>query len=208
MLRAPSAGRSLNGVRKTWISPCRPSLSCRQKVGQQTGCQLLRVVHLSLPDRSDNVDAWVWRVQTRERGGQLHGRAAGLLVHPQGFYLPIRAALTAHGPLPAAWYGQQESYWIAYYDVLRRLGLARYRPADNDHLDGWAALAQSCGWWWPGEDMCVIVERPAAIHTQPIPGGWHEQVQLHHGNRPPVEYRDGWRPPLKQPDHRPRPGNH
>jgi hypothetical protein len=125
-----------------------------------------------------------------------------------GFYLPIRAALTAHGPLPVAWYGQQESYWIAYYDVLRRLGLARYRPADNDHLDDWAALARSCGWWWPGEDMCVIVERPAAIHTQPIPGGWHEQVQLHHGSRPPVEYRDGWRPPLKQPDHRPRPGNH
>jgi hypothetical protein len=116
-----------------------------------------------------------------------------------GIYLPVRATLTAHAPLPVAWYGQQESYWIAYYDVLRRLGLARYRPADNDHLDEWAVLGRSCGWWWPGEDVCVVVERPAAIHTEPIPGGWHEQVRLHHGSRPPVEYRDGWRPPVKQP---------
>jgi hypothetical protein len=81
-----------------------------------------------------------------------------------GFYLPVRAALAVHGPLPVAWYGQQESHWIAYYDALRRLGLARYRPADNDYLDDWAALA-------------------------------------------PVEYRDGWRPPLNHRDHQRRSGD-
>jgi hypothetical protein len=91
-----------------------------------------------------------------------------------GFYLPVRVAL---GPVPVCWYGQQEAYWIGYHDVLRRLGLARYRPADDRHLDEWATLARSCGWWWPGEDRCVIVQRPLAIHAQP----------------PAVEYRDGWR---------------
>jgi hypothetical protein len=108
-----------------------------------------------------------------------------------GFYLPVRAAL---GPLPVAWYGQQESFWIAYYDVWRRLGLARYPRADNEHLDDWAALARSCGWWWPGEDRCVVVERPAVIVTEPVPGAWHEQVRL-----VDVEYRDGWRPPMHKP---------
>jgi hypothetical protein len=114
-----------------------------------------------------------------------------------GFYLPIRAMLAVDGPLPVAWYGQQEAHWIAYYDVLRRLGLARYRRTDNDQLDDWATLAQSCGWWWPGEDRCIIVERPAAIHTRPIPAGWHEEVRLDHGRRAPIEYRDGWQPPLE-----------
>jgi hypothetical protein len=125
-----------------------------------------------------------------------------------GFYLPVRAVLAVHGPLPVAWYGQQESHWIAYYDALRRLGLARYRRADGEYLDVWAVLAQSCGWWWPGEEMCVIVERPAAIQVEPVPDGWHGQVQLHRGSRGPVEYRDGWRPLLNHPDHRHRPGGH
>lgn len=88
-----------------------------------------------------------------------------------GYYLPVRAAL---GPLPVCWYGQQEAYWIAHYDALRRLGFARYEAQDEAQLDDWAALARSCGWWWPGEEVCVIVERPASVT--------------------PVRYRDGWCP--------------
>jgi hypothetical protein len=109
-----------------------------------------------------------------------------------GFYLPVRAAL---GPVPVCWYGQQDAAWIAYYDVLRRLGLARYPSADGGHLDDWVALARSGGWWWPGEKVCVVVHRPAVIRTEPVPGGWYEQVRLQHGTRPAVEYRDGWHPP-------------
>jgi hypothetical protein len=44
--------------------------------------------------------------------------------------------------------------------------------------------------------VCVVVERPAAIHTRPVPGGLYEQIQLRHGDRPAAEYRDGWCPPL------------
>ncbi len=97
---------------------------------------------------------------------------------------PVRAALSAPWTVPVCWYGQQDAYWIAHYDVLRRLGLARYRSDDNDWLDLWAELARSCGWWWPGEDVCVIVDRPSTVHI----------------GRPPdrsVGYRDGWRLPLK-----------
>jgi hypothetical protein len=112
-----------------------------------------------------------------------------------GFYLAVRAVLAAPGQLPTAWYGQQDAYWIAYYDMARRNGLARFRPADNDHLDDWATLARSCGWWWPGEEVCVVVERPASVHTEPVPGGWYDEVRLRHGSRPAVEYRDGWCPP-------------
>ncbi|MEV7229599.1 DUF6745 domain-containing protein [Polymorphospora sp. NPDC051019] len=115
-----------------------------------------------------------------------------------GFYLPVRAALSAYGRLPVAWYGQQEAHWIGYYDLLRRLGFARYRPADADHLDDWAILARSCGWWWPGEDVCVVVERPAVIRTESVPGGWHGQVRPRQGDGGPVEYRDGWRPLLNR----------
>ncbi len=111
----------------------------------------------------------------------------------QGFRAPVRTALAGHGPVPVCWYGQHDATWVAYYDVLHRLGLASYRPDDLDHLGRWIALARSCGWWWPGEDVCVVVDRPELVRTEPVPGSWHEEVRLQrHG----VRYRDGWRPPL------------
>lgn len=108
-----------------------------------------------------------------------------------GFRQPVLGALP--GPVPVCWYGQQDAAWIAYYDALHRLGLAAYRPDDLDHLGHWAALARSCGWWWPGEDVCVVVDRPELIRTEPVPGTWHEEVRL---RRDGVRYRDGWHPSL------------
>lgn len=92
------------------------------------------------------------------------------------YHLPVRAQL---GPdLPSAWYGQQEADWIAFFDVLRRLGLARYPMADEEQFDCWAALARTTGWWWPGETVCVAVERPRAIDTRAVPGSPHEEVRV------------------------------
>jgi hypothetical protein len=109
----------------------------------------------------------------------------------QGFRAPVRMALAA--PVPTCWYGQQDAAWIAYYDALHRLGLARYGPNQLDHLGHWAALARSCGWWWPDEEVCVVVDRPELVRTEPVPDTWHEEVRLRPGG---VRYRDGWHPLL------------
>jgi hypothetical protein len=112
----------------------------------------------------------------------------------QGFRAPVRAVLAVgRDGVPMCWYGQQEASWISYYDALRRLGLADYRPDDLDHLGCWAALARSCGWWWAGEELCVVVERPATARTEPYPGTWHDEVRLKPGG---LRYRDGWQPLL------------
>jgi uncharacterized protein DUF6745 len=87
-----------------------------------------------------------------------------------GLAWPVRSALAAGGPVPVHWYGQHDAGWVAHLDVIQRLGLAPCVPA----FDDWATLARSAGWWWPGEELCVVVERPVSVE--------------------PVEYRDGWRP--------------
>lgn len=115
-----------------------------------------------------------------------------------GFFLPVRAALAAAGrPVPSAWYGQQDAYWVAYYDVLRRLGLARYRPADEAQLDEWVTLARCAGWWWPGERTCVLVDRPVVLRTERVPGGLHDERRPARDGAPPIAYRDGWSPSLR-----------
>lgn len=109
-----------------------------------------------------------------------------------GFRQPVRRLLAAaHGPQAVCWYGQQDAAWIGYYDILRRLGLARYGPDDAEHLNHWIAVARSCGWWWPGEHVCVVVERPESVHVEPVPRALHDEVRL---RRDGVRYRDGWCP--------------
>lgn len=99
----------------------------------------------------------------------------------RGVYLPIRAALGAD--VPVCWYGHQDASWIAYFDGLRRMGLARY-PAS---FDRWVTLTRAAGWWWPGERDCVLVERPVELKASPVPGALHGEVALER-----VVYRDGW----------------
>ena len=113
----------------------------------------------------------------------------------QGCYLPIRAAAAREfgdgRPLPVCWYGQQDVSWLAYAQVLERLGFARVRAGLSIHYGQWQALARSCGWWWPGEEVCVVVERPVEVSVEPVPDAVHGEVRL----RPDgVRFRDGWRP--------------
>jgi hypothetical protein len=100
-----------------------------------------------------------------------------------GLYLRVRAAL---GPTPVAWYGNQDAAWLGHLDAHARLGLGPSPAA----FQTWLTLARSAGWWWPGEDRCVMVERPAVLKTEPVPGAWHDEVRL----AGPIVYPDGWSP--------------
>ncbi|GIM94164.1 hypothetical protein [Paractinoplanes toevensis] len=101
-------------------------------------------------------------------------------------YNPIRAAIPgfpSRDAVPVCWYGHQDAAWIGHADVLHRLGLA----APVGAFGTWVTLARAGGWWWPGESHCVLVDRPAVIRTEPIPGAWYGELRLR-----TVEYRDGW----------------
>ncbi|WIX85436.1 DUF6745 domain-containing protein [Amycolatopsis sp. DG1A-15b] len=82
----------------------------------------------------------------------------------------IRAAIPRS--LGLHWYGQQDAYWVV--------------PRSGDpELELWATLVRSCGWWWPRDGVCVVAERPLAIHTD-------DGHRLHNGSGPAVVYPDGW----------------
>ena len=102
-----------------------------------------------------------------------------------------RDALASGVPLGVVLHRQQDASWVAY-DVRQRLELARYGLDETAHLSEWEALVHSCGWWWPDEEVCVVVERRVTVRTEPVPGTWHE-VRLQRGG---VQYRDGSQPTL------------
>ena len=119
------------------------------------------------PDKEDRHKPWpvLPPVQAIEAGVPLREVLRQSLHTPiaAGLTWPVRAALGPQGTLPVCWYGQQDATWIGLHDIIRKLGLAQFRPRDAEQLDEWACLARAAGWWWPGEDVCVLVERPASI---------------------------------------------
>jgi hypothetical protein len=131
-------------------------------------------------------------------GQSLRGTLAGALV------APLRAALAqavgkdagqdqldpAGGVI--AFRGQHDAAWVGYYDIRRRAGFGGYASADLGELDVWAALARSAGWWWPGEGLCVMAERPATVHTEPLAGSHHGELRLHRADGPAISFADSF----------------
>lgn len=82
----------------------------------------------------------------------------------------IRAALP-HS-IGLHWYGQQDAYWV-------------WPGSGDPERELWAEVVRACGWWWPRDGVCVVAERPLAIHTD----GEH---RLHSETGHAVVYPDGW----------------
>jgi hypothetical protein len=89
------------------------------------------------------------------------------------------------------WYGQHDAHWIAHYDVRRRLRTLTSSAADDHQLDLWAETARSCGWWWPRDGWCIVAERTAVVHTEPVPGAVHDERRTHNPRGPAIGYADG-----------------
>ncbi|WP_252858606.1 DUF6745 domain-containing protein [Rhodococcus erythropolis] len=89
------------------------------------------------------------------------------------------------------WYGQQDAHRIAYYDTCHRYGLATFRSEDRELLDVQTALADSTGWWWAFDDVCIMAERPRVLHSERIPGSARGERRLHHSDSPALEFADG-----------------
>nr|WP_229746264.1 hypothetical protein [Rhodococcus trifolii] len=100
-------------------------------------------------------------------------------------------SLVRHPTGSVAWYGQQEAHRVAFYDIHRTLGISVFRGADHAILDTQKALAGATGWWWAFDHICVMSERPRILHTEPLPGGVHNERRLHGHNKPAIQFVDG-----------------
>lgn len=67
--------------------------------------------------------------------------------------------------LGLGWSGQHDADWQAEFDEHHRVHGVRCGPADRALLDVWETLTRSTGWWWPRDGVCVMAERPVAVHV-------------------------------------------
>ena len=117
----------------------------------------------------------LWPTLRRSIRDSVAGALRGELATPSGLH----------------WYGQHEAHWIALYDLHRRVDGVPFGAEDLAQLGLWAAIARSCGWWWPRGDVCVIAERPLVLRTEQV-SEVYGAARLHHATGPAVAFPDGW----------------
>ncbi|GAA2894822.1 hypothetical protein GCM10020220_101080 [Nonomuraea rubra] len=79
---------------------------------------------------------------------------------------PLQRAHTGEFSWSNRWYESQLVPWIAHYDALRRVAGVVFTAEQLRQWELWATVAASCHWWWPAEHVCVVSERPVALHTE------------------------------------------
>ena len=113
--------------------------------------------------------------------------------------LSLRSSLSSslgsslHSSVASYWWGQHESYWVAFYTFGPRIGVL-YAPDKAEQLDWWAELAESCGWWAAYENIAIMCDRPEICtmeETGQFAGGMPTH-RLHSDKGPALRYRDGW----------------
>ena len=77
-------------------------------------------------------------------------------------------------------FGNHDAQWLGFYDFFGEV-----LNLDVSKLNGLTELAKCCGWWIPYENVCILQDRPLAIHKD-------NQGRLHNENGMAVEYRDSW----------------
>ena len=94
----------------------------------------------------------------------------------------LRASL---GEIGYHWWGQHESYWIAFYLFCRDVVGVTYDVKRSRQLDRWRDIAQSCSWWWSFENYMICCERPTVVTMD-------ERERIHAPAGPSIAFADGW----------------
>ena len=146
--------------------------------------QLMTGLLLELDARFTFAYSPLGRMAQREIRGPLRLSVANSLL------TPLRSAHDAPQLSRFAWYDVQCVSRVAHHDALRRMTGVAFTSEQTRQFELWATLARTCGWWWPREHVCVVSERPVAVHTEAL--NEDGVVRLHHADGPALSYADGW----------------
>lgn len=102
----------------------------------------------------------------------------------QGLVPAVNATMPVS--LGVGWSGQHDADWQAEIDAHHRLLGTRISARDRELLDVWETLTRTTGSWWPRDEVCVMADRPVAVHVD-------ADFALHNDKGPALAFADGSR---------------
>ncbi len=121
------------------------------------------------------------RIEWHRSVNRVVGEPLRLWVH-EGLLRAVNS--TVPGSLGVGWSGQHDAAWQAEFEAHHRVLGVRIGRQDRELLDVWETLTRSTGQWWPRDDICVIADRPVAIHVD-------ANSALHNEKGPALAFADG-----------------
>ena len=67
---------------------------------------------------------------------------------------------------------------------MREIGIV-YAEQDDKRLKLHEGVCQSCGWWWPYENICIVSNRQSSVHKD-------SRGRLHNPDGPALAFSDGY----------------
>jgi hypothetical protein len=129
----------------------------------------------------------LWDQLVDQLGTQLRTQLVDQLRNQLWDQLQTRPQNGAQSPRDymGTWFwGSQDAYAWGFYDTARRMGVV-YPPEVDTMLNDQLTVSRSIGWWYPFDDMCILTNRPVAIHRD-------DSNRLHSTEGPALKYRDGY----------------
>lgn len=108
---------------------------------------------------------------------------AGAMLEQLGGQLGDQLWDQLRGQLRGQLWGQHERYWVAHYAFARLLGV-KYADIDDAAADAWMSVTETCGWFTPRENVCLVADRQ---EVQSL-----ERGVLHRADGPAIKCRDGF----------------
>ena len=93
----------------------------------------------------------------------------------------------------SCFWGQYESFWVAFYLFCQEIGVI-YSSQSQEILNLWADLSRSMGWWFPYKNLVICCERQKEIHVELAKRmiGGMLAYRLHNECGPALRFADGW----------------
>jgi len=83
--------------------------------------------------------------------------------------------------------GNMESYWIPFLKLPSEILGTGYSKEVLEKIENWYQVSQTCGWWYPEENVCICCDRPLTFYTRV------DNCNILHKDRgAAISYADGW----------------
>ena len=89
------------------------------------------------------------------------------------------------------WWGQMDTYWLAYYRFGSDLGCAQKADLLR-RLSIMERIAASCGFWYPRDGVCLVSDRFLSVKWDESRNRAGLPFRLHNADGPAVQFRDQW----------------
>lgn len=154
-----------------------------EQVGEQVRWQVKVQVEAQVGEQVvEQVVEQVWRQVWNQVLEQVEGQVEGQVGEQVVEQVEAQVGGQVGEQVGEGAWGTHEAPWCAFYDYFQTIVTP---DVSFKCIQGLLAAAQTCGWWWPFQNVCIITPIPTTLKRD-------EDNLLHCETGPALDYNGAW----------------